>query len=156
MATPCVTSILAPGVKRLLPIYNYCRTVSKLKRMFLSFLVIAANLILIFCFTRPQGGHHTVVRWIHRSKFRIRPNPFTKALIPIPGTLLSIDPGWYGYVIVETEGTNEGLADLQDRCRGIGFPPRAGAPQNKPPSKVFRLLRERRFVSHSLDHYTFD
>jgi hypothetical protein len=91
----------------------------------------------------PQGGHHTVVRWIHRSKFRIKTHPYGNAPVPIPNTSLTVDPAWYGNVIVETEGTNEGLADLQDRCKG-GFPPRAGANPNKQPSRVFRLLRERR------------
>ena len=109
----------------------------------------------LFVFFSPQGGRHTVVRWIHRSRFRIRPNPFTNAPIPIPGTLLTIDPGWYGHVIVETEGTNEGLADLQERCKGNGFPPRAGAPQNKTPSKVYRLLRERRYVAVCPCRYYF-
>ncbi|KAI5122864.1 hypothetical protein M0805_003157 [Coniferiporia weirii] len=94
----------------------------------------------------PQGGHHTVVRWIHRSRFSIRPGAYRHIPIAIPGTSLSVDPGWYGSVIVETEGTNEGLADLQDRCK-TGFPPRAvtGAEltKSKPHSRAFRLLRER-------------
>ncbi|EJC99796.1 uncharacterized protein FOMMEDRAFT_93032 [Fomitiporia mediterranea MF3/22] len=113
---------------------------------------IAANLQLLqdrIQTETPQGGRHTVVRWIHRSKFRIRPNPYTNVSIPIPGTSLSVDPGWYGTIIIEIEGTNEGLADLQQRCRS-GFPPRAvGAVENgdalksKQASKVFRILRER-------------
>ncbi|KAL5530901.1 hypothetical protein ACEPAG_3777 [Sanghuangporus baumii] len=112
---------------------------------------IAANLQLLqdrIKTETPQGGHHTVVRWIHRSRFRIRPNPYTNAPIPIPGSSLSVDPGWYGAVIIEIEGTNEGLADLQQRCKS-GFPPRAIGRENgvaanaKAASKVFRLLRER-------------
>ena len=54
--------------------------------------------------------------------------------------------------MVETEGTNEALADLQERCGPGVFPPRSsrGVPQmsrtqieNK---KVFRVLREKRWV----------
>ena len=99
-----------------------------------------------------------VVRWVHRSKFHIRPNPYTNEPIPIPSTSLSVDPGWFGTIIVEAEGTNEGLADLQARCKR-GFPPRAvgtevhavnghvnGSAPKKSQGKVYRLLRERRFV----------
>ena len=46
--------------------------------------------------------------------------------IPIADTdnTLFVDSGWHGTVVVETEGTNEALADLQER-RGPGvFPPR--------------------------------
>ena len=64
-----------------------------------------------------------------------------------------MDPGWYGTVFVEAEGTNEGLADLQDRCGEGVFPPRArgklgGASRmgtkEMEAKKVFRILRERR------------
>lgn len=104
----------------------------------------------------PQGGHHTVVRWIHRSSFRVRPNPFNKQPIRIPGTALVVDPGWWGTVVVETEGTNEGLHDLQERCKTKAFPQRpagadkiakngkAGSKDDKGPSRVYRLFRERR------------
>ena len=71
--------------------------------------------------------------------------------IPIPDTdnTLFVDSGWHGTVVVETEGTNEALADLQDRCGPGVFPPRSrSVPQmnriqmeNK---KVFRVLREKR------------
>jgi hypothetical protein len=53
--------------------------------------------------------------------------------------------------VVETEGTNEALADLQDRCPGA-FPPRAGGPQtvqlkeHKDAKKVFKILREKRYA----------
>ena len=90
-----------------------------------------------------------VVRWIHRSRFTVRPDPHTRMPPPIPGTSLSVDSGWYGVIIVETEGTNEGLADLQDRCPDA-FPPRAGIDPKqtrKPAGRVFRLLRERRCVA---------
>lgn len=99
-----------------------------------------------------------VVRWIHRSKFRIRPNSYTNAPIAIPDTSLAVDPGWYGNVIIEIEGTNEGLADLQQRCKS-GFPPRAVGAENGTgdnrkggPSKVFKLLRERRYVIRVLSN----
>jgi hypothetical protein len=109
------------------------------------------------------------VRWVHRSSFVIRPPPAPIAArygpnrtrippprIPIPQTELFVDPGWYGTVVVEAEGTNEGLADLQERCGTGVFPSRAKNvirnPGNLKPRdgrKVFRLLREKRSVSHS-------
>ncbi|KAG8683376.1 hypothetical protein FRC09_016116, partial [Ceratobasidium sp. 395] len=60
----------------------------------------------------PQGGRHTVVRWVHRSRFHPRPG------MPIPNTNppAVVDRMWEGIVVVEVEGTNEGLADLQARC----------------------------------------
>jgi hypothetical protein len=52
---------------------------------------------------------------------------------------------------VETEGTNESLADLQDRCGPGVFPPRAkgvagqmGINPAADARKVFKILRERR------------
>jgi len=73
--------------------------------------------------------------------------------ISIPNTDLFVDPGWYGTVVVEAEGTNEGLMDLQERCGTGIFPPRAKNvirnPGNLMPRdgrKVFRLLREKRSV----------
>ncbi|KDQ53964.1 hypothetical protein JAAARDRAFT_136225 [Jaapia argillacea MUCL 33604] len=108
---------------------------------------VASNLQLLQDRVRaetPQGGHHTVVRWVHRSSFVIRPpssSSPTSPRIPIPGTSLVIDPGWYGTVVIEAEGTNEGLADLQNRCKGA-FPPRAGS-QKREGSRVFKILREK-------------
>lgn len=108
-----------------------------------------------------QGGHHTVVRWIHRSSFSVRPNPYNKQPIRIPGSTLIVDPGWWGTIVVEIEGTNEGLADLQDRCKTKAFPHRAAGvdkvakngkskgKEEKEPSRVYRLLRERRYVTSS-------
>lgn len=29
-----------------------------------------------------------------------------------------VDPGWHGTIVIESEGTNEGLADLQARVGG--------------------------------------
>lgn len=75
--------------------------------------------------------------------------------IPIPDTdNLFVDSGWHGTVVVETEGTNEALGDLQERCgRGV-FPPRfKGVTSSQHPEinriqtenkKVFRILREKR------------
>jgi hypothetical protein len=123
---------------------------------------IAANLQLLQERVRtetPQGAYHNVIRWVHRSCFVVRPPPVLTARssnqiysrtrsqtprIPIPGSDgLYVDAGWYGRIVVETEGTNEGLADLQDRC-GLGaFPPRAGSIKEKDGKKVFRLLREK-------------
>ncbi|KAI8986861.1 hypothetical protein BD414DRAFT_415743 [Trametes punicea] len=129
---------------------------------------IAANLQLIQDRTKtetPQGGHHMVVRWVHRSSFTIRASASGKPLRiavprdvgpgPGPGGAWFVDPGWYGTVVVEAEGTNEGLADLQARCRGA-FPPRAPgaaataagmslerAAREEAQRRVFRILREK-------------
>ena len=58
---------------------------------------------------------------------------------------------------MEAEGTNEGLADLQERCGSGVFPPRAKNiipnPGNLRPRNdkgVFRLLREKRSETHIL------
>ncbi|CCM01783.1 uncharacterized protein FIBRA_03850 [Fibroporia radiculosa] len=127
---------------------------------------VAANLQLIQDRTKtetPQGSHHTVVRWVHRSSFSVRPSAPDKPIIiavpssiplgPQPGGTWYVDRGWYGTVIVEAEGTNEGLADLQARC-GRAFPPRAVGANPRPStggkdktpggSMVFRILREKR------------
>ncbi|KAJ6504144.1 hypothetical protein C8R47DRAFT_968573 [Mycena vitilis] len=123
---------------------------------------IAANLQLLQDRVRtetPQGNVHNVVRWVHRSSFVVRapakPRMSSSSRrpqsprIPIPETAgLFVDPGWYGTIVVETEGTNEALADLQDRCPGA-FPPRAGGPptvllkEAKDAKKVFKILREK-------------
>ncbi|KAI0635073.1 hypothetical protein C8Q77DRAFT_1054656 [Trametes polyzona] len=124
---------------------------------------IAANLQLLqdrMKTETPQGGHHMVVRWVHRSSFTIRPSSSGKPIRlvvprdvgpgPGPGGAWFIDPGWFGTVVVEAEGTNEGLADLQARCRGV-FPLRAtGAPLSperaaraEAQRSVFRILREK-------------
>ncbi|KAJ2912819.1 hypothetical protein MD484_g7591, partial [Candolleomyces efflorescens] len=112
----------------------------------------------------PQGAYHNVVRWVHRSSFVIRPparvmqrgpsingrgQPHTPR-IAIPDTdNLFIDSGWYGTIVVETEGTNEALADLQERCGPRAFPPRprplnpAQQKAQQEVKKVFRILREK-------------
>ncbi|KAJ3778585.1 hypothetical protein FB446DRAFT_631726 [Lentinula raphanica] len=132
---------------------------------------IAANLQLLQDRVRtetPQGSYHNVVRWVHRSSFHIRPSPVhsqsrgrgsvnshspVQSRIPIPNSALFVDPGWYGKVVVETEGTNEALADLQDRCGPGAFPPRAGSnvqrmtgnerEKEREAKMVWRILRER-------------
>ncbi|KAG6836729.1 hypothetical protein H0H93_004392 [Arthromyces matolae] len=130
---------------------------------------IAANLQLLQDRVRtetPQGAFHNVVRWVHRSSFVIRPpargqrspngagNQAPPSAysgpprFPIPDTGLFVDPGWYGTLVVETEGTNESLADLQARCGPGAFPPRPtpvnGVKASDRDSKlVFRILRER-------------
>ncbi|QRV78400.1 mucin 2, oligomeric mucus/gel-forming [Ceratobasidium sp. AG-Ba] len=60
----------------------------------------------------PQGGRHTVVRWVHRSRFHPRPGTH----IPNTNPPSVVDQMWEGVIVVEVEGTNEGLADLQARC----------------------------------------
>jgi len=94
----------------------------------------------------PQGNHHTVVRWVHRSHFEIHPQGGKKIPIPFGSGNWTIDRGWYGTVVVEAEGTNEGLADLQDRCKAA-FPARVSArgqsSRAEERRRVFRILRER-------------
>ncbi|PFH45526.1 hypothetical protein AMATHDRAFT_71624 [Amanita thiersii Skay4041] len=136
---------------------------------------IAANLQLLQDRVRtetPQGTYHNVVRWVHRSSFVIRPpvhmassvrargvgqppvarsRPSSPGKLPIPNTHgLFVDPGWYGTIVVETEGTNESLGDLQDRCGPGVFPPRAQGVVGKmginpaaDARKVFRVMREK-------------
>jgi len=131
-------------------------------------LEIAQNLQLLQDRVRtetPQGNYHNVVRWVHRSSFVIRPPTNRRSSrssrnihaskidsrIPIPGADgVFIDPGWCGTVIVETEGTNEALADLQERCGPGVFPPRAKAvsqqlrtSRQRDGKKVWRILRDR-------------
>lgn len=58
-----------------------------------------------------------------------------------------IDPGWYGTVVVEAEGTNEGLADLESRY--IPTPPaqndnKGQGSRDEERRRVFRIVRERR------------
>ncbi|KAG8734849.1 hypothetical protein FRC11_003620, partial [Ceratobasidium sp. 423] len=89
----------------------------------------------------PQGGRHTVVRWVHRSRFHTRPG------LPIPGASppAAVDRMWDGYIVVEVEGTNEGLADLQARVgNGVRlFPAKTAGMELSPPTgkSPFRLLR---------------
>ncbi|KAI9465833.1 hypothetical protein BJY52DRAFT_1202087 [Lactarius psammicola] len=110
---------------------------------------ITANLQLLQDRVRtetPQGAYHTVVRWVHRSSFTIRPPPGGAPVIILPNRERRVvDSGWRGTVVVEAEGTNEGLADLRARCRGV-FQPRAGdvaPPPGERERMVWRVLRER-------------
>jgi hypothetical protein len=115
---------------------------------------------------RPQTKQqHTVVRYIHRARFRIRPgvlvNPYAPPVAGPDGqpVVKLVDPGWHGLVVIDTEGTNEGLADLQARVGNSVFlvPTRTDRPsmeQMRPPmpsaraytpgigKTVFRLMRE--------------
>lgn len=121
--------------------------------------------------TRPNGALHDVVQWVHRSSFTIRrpgnapapshlqetyphliPRPQRAPVPSAPGFL--VDPNWYGRVVIEAEGTNEGLVDLQERCGPGVFPPRAetiakqirNAKENAQARKMWRVVRERRSV----------
>ncbi|KAJ1305285.1 hypothetical protein OPQ81_000310 [Rhizoctonia solani] len=105
---------------------------------------IAANLQLVQDRVQtetPQGGRHTVVRWVHRSRFHTRPG------LPIPGASppAVVDRMWDGYIVVEVEGTNEGLADLQARVGNSVrlFPAKTAGMELSPPTgkSPFRLLR---------------
>ncbi|KAI6040726.1 hypothetical protein EDC04DRAFT_2566574 [Pisolithus marmoratus] len=115
----------------------------------------------------PHGALHDVVLWVHRSTFKIHPPATTEHprvhshlrenfphLIPrserraipnVPGSF--IDPNWYGTVVVEVEGTQEGLADLQDRCGPGVFPPRAeaitGIVKGVGRRRIWRVIREK-------------
>jgi len=134
--------------------------------LFISFLSVF--LIFVIIYSSPQGAIRNVVRWVHRSSFCIRPprgpprysnnnqrGPLpANGRIPIPeSNNLFVDPGWYGTIVVETEGTNEALADLQERCGPGWFPPRARGVNGQhvmqaqvENRKVFRILREKRYV----------
>ncbi|ETW75243.1 hypothetical protein HETIRDRAFT_331665 [Heterobasidion irregulare TC 32-1] len=112
---------------------------------------IAANLQLLQDRVKtetPQGSFHTVIRWVHRSSFEIRSQHRAAPMLVLPTKeRLPIDLGWNGKVVVEAEGTNEGLADLQGRCWGA-FPPRTGAgaelvKKSERERCVWRILRER-------------
>ncbi|GJJ07489.1 hypothetical protein Clacol_001691 [Clathrus columnatus] len=61
--------------------------------------------------TTPEGTQHSVLRWTHRSRFQVVPG----TLIPDSDELV-VDPKWVGTVVVEAEGTNEGLGDFLGRC----------------------------------------
>ncbi|KAF8836793.1 hypothetical protein BDN67DRAFT_910445 [Paxillus ammoniavirescens] len=125
---------------------------------------IAKNLQLLQDRARtetPHGALHDVVRWVHRSSFTIRrpvshhhaqAHPHSPNLrVPIPNVDgFFIDPAWYGTVVIEAEGTNEGLTDLQERCGPGVFPPRAETvvtkirnAKEKEGKKVWRIMREK-------------
>ena len=98
------------------------------------------------------------MRWVHRSSFTIRvppgsksirlPMPLSSGAGPSPTGAWVVDPDWFGTVVVETEGTNEGQADLQARCRGVRTNmPTADLDAEKEKRTVWRILRERRYAS---------
>ncbi|KAF9653626.1 hypothetical protein BDM02DRAFT_3135101 [Thelephora ganbajun] len=94
-----------------------------------------------------QGIYHNVIRWVHRSTFQIYPPPNGKRIpFQFGSSTWHMDPGWYGTVVVEAEGTNEGLADLQSRCHSA-FPARNDSKgqgsRDEERRRVFRILRER-------------
>ena len=125
---------------------------------------------VLFIHTNPhfffssKGGHHTVVRWVYQARIRIRPgallNPYGgQSTLKQSVQSKTVDPAWEGVVVIEAEGTNEGLADLQARCgpsvtlmatKKVGKAPgdviedltRATYGHQKPVGKTaFRLLR---------------
>ncbi|EKM53278.1 uncharacterized protein PHACADRAFT_259513 [Phanerochaete carnosa HHB-10118-sp] len=63
----------------------------------------------------PQGGRHTVVRWLHRSSFLIRPPPGSRSIRlplphpsgpgPSPAGAWIVDPDWFGTVVASTIGS---------------------------------------------------
>lgn len=64
---------------------------------------------------------------------------------PSPTGAWVVDPDWFGSVVVEIEGTNEGREDLQARCSKMTG--RAGPDGEAEDSKTaWRILRERRSV----------
>lgn len=114
---------------------------------------IAVNLQLLqerVAMDTPQGTRHTVLRWTHRSYFKIPAlyRSLTHLNIPVPnanGSYIHVD--WMGTVVVEAEGTNEGLAELKARC-GTAFTQfrktsSPVTPMKRETGRVFRLLRER-------------
>ena len=110
---------------------------------------------------RPQGGRHTVVRWVHRSSFTIRAAPGSKSIrLPMPSTAGAgpsptgawvVDPDWYGTVVLETEGTTEGHDDLQARCRSAAGRRAPETDAERDRRMVWRILRERRCVTSTDD-----
>lgn len=96
---------------------------------------------------RSDGGH-TLVKWVHRARMTIRPAA-ARGRIEIagapPGTC--VDEGWYGTVVLEAEGTNEGLEDLMER---VGFDAMNGQPirgwrlpEIGDRRRMYRIIRER-------------
>ncbi|KAE9391533.1 hypothetical protein BT96DRAFT_831917 [Gymnopus androsaceus JB14] len=125
-----------------------------------------------------QGVYQEIVHWVHRSSFHLHALAIDKcnftssaaqdyhlnsdvsasitattplaSRIPIPDTTLFVDPDWYGRIVIETEGTNEALADLQERCGMAEFPTAQGRRvRNKKREQewegrmVYRILPER-------------
>lgn len=77
---------------------------------------------------------------MHRSRCRVRGR---EPIVGVQGR--TVDAGWTGTLIIETEGTNEGMAELRER---LGAPPpgtkrrsTAGPPKER--ARAWRLLRDR-------------
>ena len=89
----------------------------------------------------PEGA---VGKWVYRSRCRVRGR---EPVLGAPaGT--TVDQGWNGALIVEWEGTNEGMAELRER---FGLPAdgssarrrgSVGGP-SKDRVKTWRLIRDR-------------
>jgi hypothetical protein len=115
-----------------------------------TYVLLFIHLVVVPSFHRPQGGRHTVLRWTHRSYFKVPAvyRSLTHLNMPIPNTSgIFVHADWIGTVVVEAEGTNEGLAELQARCgtaftqfRKPSIPINSMRPET---GRVFRLLRER-------------
>ncbi|KZS90142.1 hypothetical protein SISNIDRAFT_415892 [Sistotremastrum niveocremeum HHB9708] len=113
---------------------------------------IAAGLELLqerVAMDTPNGGRHSVLRWSHRSRFRIPMAIRTTDTLSIPipqSDNLFINRSWAGIVVVEAEGTNEGLEELHSRCPAA-FPDnrllRRRADADPLENRAWRLLRER-------------
>jgi hypothetical protein len=53
---------------------------------------------------RVRSEGHTIVRWLHRARFALRPRA-AGGRIHIDNTDLYVDPGWYGTVVIEVRPT---------------------------------------------------
>ncbi|EJD45486.1 hypothetical protein AURDEDRAFT_64414, partial [Auricularia subglabra TFB-10046 SS5] len=88
----------------------------------------------------PTSPESAAGRWVHRSRCRVRGRE------PIVGAQgLVVDAGWMGTLIVEADGTNDGMAELRER---LGVPPpgtkrrsQSHAPKDR--ARAWRLLRDR-------------
>jgi hypothetical protein len=107
---------------------------------------VAASVRLLQDRVRSEG--HTLVRWVHRARIELRPRA-AAGRIPVPGAGpgVDVDDGWFGALVLEAEGTNEGLAELLAR---VGVRAADGAPipgWRAPPvgdrRRMWRVLRER-------------
>jgi hypothetical protein len=107
---------------------------------------VAGSVRLLQDRVRSEG--HTLMRWVHRARIALRPRA-AAGRIPLLGGG-EVDEGWYGTVVLEAEGTNEGLEELLER---VGYRAADGQPIPgwKPPGigdrrRMWRILREKRCV----------
>ncbi|KAF9269776.1 hypothetical protein L218DRAFT_993768 [Marasmius fiardii PR-910] len=109
----------------------------------------------------PQGLQN-VVKWLHRTTFKIRPPSirstsssgqrvrWAQTGIPIRDSNgQTVHSSWYGSIVIETDGTNECLDDLKERC-GLGVFPhktaaigRNGRKRERHEGMVWRILRDK-------------